>query len=243
MESVSGSLNNLHKIPAEFSNIPSETQYPELSTDENKVYFVNYPGMVQAEITFLSKDGLYNKDLSPEISMYNEYFGSGMSGIVFQELRESKALAYSVFSAYRTPGKWDESFYDIAYIGTQADKLPDAMKSILDLLNNMPLSENTYNAAKNQLLQQISSTRITKTSVLFNYLNAQKLKLDYDIRKDIYEKIPSMILQDVQNFQEKFVKGKNHIILVMGDKDKLDMKLLESYGSVTTLTLEDLFGY
>ncbi|MFI5143976.1 MAG: M16 family metallopeptidase [Ignavibacteria bacterium] len=243
IEAVTGTLNNLHKIPEQFARIPAETPYPELSTDENKVYFVNYPGMVQTEIIFLSKDGLYDKTLIPGISMYNEYFGSGMSGIVFQELRESKALAYSVFSAYRTPMRLDESFTDIAYIGTQADKLSDAMKGIIDLLNDMPLSENTFNAAKNQLLQQLASSRVTKTAVLFNYLNAKRLNLDYDIRKDIYENIPSMTLQDVHNFSEKYVKGKNHTILVMGDKDKLDMKALEGYGNITTLTLEDLFGY
>jgi predicted Zn-dependent peptidase len=242
-ETISEILNSSHKVADTFLQIPEETKYPELPTEDNKVYFANYPGMVQAEIIFLTKDSLYNKVRIPVISMYNEYFGSGMSGIVFQELRESKALAYNVFSAYRTPRKLDESFYNMSYIGTQADKLEEAVNGILELLNDMPSSEITFNSSKNSLMQQIESSRITKASILFNYLNALKLGLDYDIRKNTYEKVPSMTLKDIQDFQEKFVKGKKHTILVLGDKDKLDMKVLDKLGPVTTLSLEDLFGY
>jgi predicted Zn-dependent peptidase len=242
-ESIADILNKIHKLPEVFLKNPEATKYEELPTEENKVYFASYPGMVQAEIIFLSKDGSYDKSRIPLISMYNEYFGSGMSGIVFQELRESKALAYNVFSAYRTPKKLDESFYNIAYIGTQADKLNESMNGILDLLNDMPASEITFNSSKNSLLQQIASARITKSSVLFNYLNALKLGLDYDIRKDIYEQVPEMTMKDIQNFQEKYIKGKNHTILVLGDKDKLDMGALEKFGKITTLSLEELFGY
>jgi predicted Zn-dependent peptidase len=32
--------------------------------------------------------------------LYNSYFGGGMAGIVFQELREARALAYSVGARY-----------------------------------------------------------------------------------------------------------------------------------------------
>lgn len=242
-DNVSDILDKSHKVADTFLKIPDETKYNELSTEENKIYFANYTGMVQAEIIFLSKDGAYDKNRIPVISMYNEYFGSGMSGIVFQDLRESKALAYSVFSAYRSPRKLDESFYNIAYIGTQADKLSDAMNGMLGLLNDMPASDITFDASKSSLLQQISTTRTTKSSVLFSFLNARKLNLDYDIRKDVFNNVPNMKMQDIQDFQQKYVKDKKHTILVLADKDKIDMSVLEKFGEVTSLSLEELFGY
>ena len=65
--------------------------------------------MVQAEILFLTKADLYDKTLVPTVSLYNEYFGGGMGSIVFQDLRESKALAYSAMSRYSNAdraGRW-----------------------------------------------------------------------------------------------------------------------------------------
>jgi len=44
-------------------------------------------------------------------------------------------------------------------------------------------------------------------------------------------------------FQEKNIKGKKYTILVLGNKNSLDMKTLEMYGPVNILTLEDIFGY
>ena len=66
------------------------------------------------------------------IKFHNEYFGGGMSSIVFQEMRESKALAYSVYSTYTMPRDTNSSHYVMSYIGTQADKLSE---SISDMLN------------------------------------------------------------------------------------------------------------
>jgi predicted Zn-dependent peptidase len=242
-ESLVSALNSKHIITGEQLPLPLQADFPELPTDENAVYFVNYKDMVQAEIVFLSKCGLYDKAKAPYVSMFNEYFGSGMSGIVFQELRESRALAYAAFSSYSTPQKKENSFYVFAYIGTQADKLSEAMNGTLEILNEMPESEITFAAAKNSLLNQIKTSRTTKASILFDFLAAKKRGLDYDIRKDIYNMVPSLTLNDVKKFQQENVKGRNYAILVLGDKEKIDMKILEKYGKVKELTLEEVFGY
>ena len=73
-------------------------------------------------------------DKIPIIKLYNNYFGSGMSSIVFQEIREAKALAYSVSSRYTIPSNPKDFHYLIASIGTQADKLNEAIKSILNFV-------------------------------------------------------------------------------------------------------------
>jgi predicted Zn-dependent peptidase len=243
IESLAGILNSKHRMPETLTPLPAEVKYPELNTDNTQVLFVNYPGMVQAEIVMLSKGEPYNKDWIPTIKLYNEYFGSGMSGIVFQELRESKALAYSAFSAYSVPSKPDEANYILAYIGTQADKVPEAMTGLNDILNNLPESDITFSSSKNSLLQQLRTSRTTKTGVLFSYLGAKKLGLNYDIRKDIYDKVPQMTFNDIKSFQEHQIKGKKYTILVLGDNTKIDMKNLKKYGKVKTLSLNDVFGY
>jgi len=96
---------------------------------------------------------------------------------------------------------------------------------------------------KKVYLSKIETDRITKTSVLFDYLNALDLGLEKDIREKIYNNVSSMTFDAVKNFQEEHVKGNNYTILILGDKDKLDINSIEKYGEVKFLTLEEVFGY
>jgi len=243
-ENVSRKIEQYHKLPSGgLKTAQTPIKYEELPTDSDIVYVVNYPEMVQAEILMISKKEKYSEELVPYISLYNEYFGGGMSGIVFQEMRESKALAYSTFSSFTTPQKNDRAHYNIAYIGTQSDKLPEAMIGLTALLNEMPESELTFSSARNNIIQKFNTERITKSGILSSYLALERLGLDRDIRKDIYDKALNMSLADIRQFQEKNVKGSKYTILVLGDKNKLDIKTLEKYGKVKFLTLEEIFGY
>ncbi len=237
-------LNNDYTlIPDNLKEAPVPVKYEELTTIDNTVYVVNYPDMVQAEILMLTKKENYVKEKIPYIALYNEYFGGGMAGIVFQELRESKALAYSTFSSFTIPNKKEKAHYNIAYIGTQSDKLPEALTGLFQLLNDMPESEITYNSAKDNLIQKFNTERITKAGILNSYLSAQKLGLDHDIRKDIYEKAQTLSLDDIKKFQAENIKDSKYTILVLGDKNKLDIATLSKYGTVKYLTLEEIFGY
>lgn len=244
IETVKEKINNEYITAGTgLNNPPEPVKFVEASTDGNTIYVVNYPDMVQAEILMLSKKEKYNKELVPYISLYNEYFGGGMSGIVFQELRESKALAYSTFSSYTIPNRIDRSHYNIAYIGTQSDKLPEALKGLTDLLTEMPVSEITFSSARNNMIQKINTERITKAGIFNSYLSAEKMGLKEDIRKDIYEKAGNMTINDIKDFQGRNIKGSKYTILVLGDKNKLDTKTLEKYGTIKYLTLEEIFGY
>lgn len=236
------SLTKLHNSPAKLKIIPEPMKFVELENTDTQVYVVDYD-MKQAEILMLSKGLKYNNDDIPVINLFNEYFGGGMSSVVFQEMRESRALAYSVYSYYKTPKNKDESYYIQAYIGTQADKLPEAMKGLFDLMNNMPKAEKKLDAAKKAGVESLRTERITKKDILFSYERAKKFGRDYDIRKDLYSKLPNLTMNDVAAFQQANLKDKKFTILVLGKKDNLDIAALEKYGKVKYLSLEDIFGY
>ena len=241
-DSLAVLLNKYHKTPATFTPIPAEQNFEELPTTENKVYCVDYD-MKQVEMVMLSKSDKYDKANIPAIRMFNEYFGSGMNSVVFQELRESKALAYSSYAGYSTPSRLDKNNYVFTFIGTQNDKLPEAMKAMFDVINNMPQSEKSFAAAKEAIIQKIRTERITKESILFSYYNAKRLGLTYDIRKDVFAKVPDMKIADLLAFQQKYMKDKKYTIVAVGKKSEMDTKSLEKYGKVTFLKLEDVFGY
>ncbi|UOQ75988.1 insulinase family protein [Hymenobacter sp. 5516J-16] len=236
------SLNQLHKTPAKLTPVPANKDFAEQPMTDRKVYWVDY-NMVQAEILFLSKGPVFDKGLLPTTSLYNEYFGGSMGSIVFQELRESKALAYSASSRFASADKVGRSSYNLSYIGTQSDKLPEAMAGMNTLLNDMPVAEANLQIAKQSIRNSIATERITKSDILFSYERAKRLGLDYDVRRDVYEQTSNMSFQDLQKFQQARVKGQPQTILVIGSKDRLNFKELAKYGQVQQLTLKEIFGY
>lgn len=234
-------LNTYHTVPEKLSPVPPSYKFEEKQLDKT-VYVVDFD-MKQAEIIMLSNGEGYNSAKVPLITLYNNYFGAGMSSILFQDLRESKALAYSTFSRYNEPNKLSKHYYNFSYIGSQADKLGEAMKGLSDLLNNMPKAEGTYSSAKESVLQEMRTQRITKGDIIFDYLKAQELNNKTDIRKDIFEKVQQYSFEDIKKFHEQTIKGKPTTTLVLGKKEGLDMKVLEQYGTVKFLTLQEVFGY
>jgi len=231
-----------HKTPAKLTPAPAAKDFAEQPLKDKKVYWVDY-NMVQAEILFLTKGDLYSKDLVPTVALYNEYFGGGMGSIVFQDLRESKALAYSAYSGYSNADKLGRSNYNLSYIGTQSDKLPEAMAGMEALLTDMPVADANLEIAKNAIRNSISTERITKGNVLLSYERAKRLGLDYDVRRDVYASTQKMTFDELKKFQQTKIKGQNQVILVIGSKDRLNFKELAKYGAVQRLTLKEIFGY
>lgn len=231
-----------HVTPPKLKPVDKTSKFSYSETDSNKVYFVNYD-MVQAEVIFLSKSDNYHSDLSPSVVLFNEYFGGSMGSLVFQEMREARALAYSVKSAYAEANREGEPNYVYAYIGTQADKLHEAIEGMEGLMNDMPESETLFNTAKAAVLENIRTQRITKANILWNYERATKLGLDRDIREDIYEQVQKMTFEDVKTFQEQYFKDKPQTTLIIGSEKKIKPEELKKYGEVEKLSLEQLFGY
>jgi zinc protease len=103
-------------------------------------------------------------------------------------------------------------------IGTQANKLPQAVDAISELLNEMPKIEKKFNNAKDSSLKQIASSRIIKTNIFFNQLSLKKIGFDYDIRKDTYKNIQNLTLDTTNNFFLKEVKPKKYNTAIIEKK-------------------------
>lgn len=242
MAAAAAIIEKNHPIADNLKDYPEKTEYAELETNENKVYFVDYD-MVQTELMFLSYAGKFDKTLMPKAGLFNEYFGSGLSSIVFQEIRESKALAYSAYAAMTTPSKADESHYVRGYIGTQNNKLSDAITAMLDLMNDMPEGQAQFEAAKMAAMKKIETDRITRSGLFWDAIRAQERGVDYDLRKDTYAELPNTSMANLQTFFTENIKGRNYTFLAIGKKEDMDMEALEKLGPVTELKLEELFGY
>jgi predicted Zn-dependent peptidase len=236
-------LDKLHETPKTLKPVLPTKEYDELETPTDRVMFVDFP-MVQAEVLMISKGTpQYSIEENIMASLYNNYFGAGLSSIVFQEIRESKALAYSANAFYTTPSRLNRAHYYQAYVGTQVDKLKDAVPAMREIIENMPVSDAQIEQARQSVLKQIESERITKTGLYFSYRNNLDKGIERDLRKDVYDRMKMSDVAALKAFQAKFVKGRKFTYLVLGDKKKVDMNFLKTIGTVEELTLEQIFGY
>jgi zinc protease len=241
LPAVTKTIKKIHKpIGAPMMRIQSTYTFSEPTA--NKVYWVNYD-MVQAEVVFLSRSADFNKDLIPVTQLYNEYFGGNMGSLVFQEMRESRALAYSVKSTFDAPYYPSDPLYSTSYIGTQADKIKEALSGMVDLIDNMPKSDLLFENSKISILETIATQRVTKLAVLNDYERNLRMGYTEDIRKSIYDSVSTMTFEDIQNLQKNYISNHPRIILIIGSKDKINFSELSKYGEVQELTLEEVFGY
>ena len=221
--------------------IPEPTIYPELPT-ENKVFFTSYD-MVQMEMSRVAKGENVKIEDFGKINVFNEYFGRGLSSIVFQEMRESKSLAYSAYVSYQANQKLQHPDYVATYIGTQPDKLIIAVDTLSELMNELPQVKAQFENSKNAALKQIIAGRIKRTNVFFNYQNLKKLGIDHDFRKDIYAEIEQLSLEKLTDFYYEKVKNLTFSTAIIGKKENLDMEAVGKLGEFREVTLEEIFGY
>jgi zinc protease len=234
-------LNKNHVVPAELKDYPVAKQFEQLETG-GEVYFSDFD-MVQTELYLISKGEQFDSKKLALASVFNSYFGDGFSSIVLSELRESQSLAYAASAGYLPASNKDYDDRVYAYIGTQANKLPQAVDAIMKLMNNMPEAQENFNKAKNEALKQIAAQRITKSNIFWNYESLKKRGIDYDNREEIYNEIQNMTMADLSNFFNENVKGKNYSVAVIGNKNDMDMKALSKLGQVHEMDVDYLFNY
>jgi predicted Zn-dependent peptidase len=235
-------INRLHIVADHLQPVPAPVKYVEQATDRHQVLLAHYDAN-QIYMSIMSKGVVFDRAIEPARIIYSMYFGGSMSGIVFQEMREARGLAYSAYADYGRPSKPEYSYYLNAFIATQNDKMKDAVDAFKSILNDMPESEITFGIAKENLLTNYRTQRVLRENILWNYLNGKRFGYSTDSRKELYEKVLTMTLADVKAFQEKYVKDLPYTYCILGDTKNLSQDHLRSFGAVRRLSLEEIFGY
>ena len=243
LASLTASLKNMHKIPAAFTVAPAAKTFKPVQQTKNEVLFADY-NMVQVETRWVRNNNLYNAEDEHLVGMFNNYFGGGgLGSLVFQTIRESKALAYSTFAFYAVPEKKEDPFYTIAYVGSQADKFNESVVAMNELLNTLPEVKSSIDFSRMSIKKDIETQRITQDGIIFNYLAAQQKGLKEDIRKKTYTAVDNIGYKEFKEFHGKYIANKPYTYAIVANEKKVSADDLKKYGEVRKLSLEELFGY
>jgi len=243
MKDAVAAFNEYHhtgSLSAPLKNKEWQTVQPK----ESKVFFVPFYETMNFDICQYACSGeKYDVNVLPTASLYQEYFSGSMNSIVFQDMREKKALVYGASAKYRTPSHKDDYSTFTTYAESQSDKLSDVVTTFGDIINNLPQVEASFSFAKEALVARLRTQRTTGSGIIWSYYQARNLGVDYDPSSVIYNKVQDLTLKDVVAFQKKHIKDKPSYYGISGNKAALDFSVLEKLGPVTELTPEAVFGY
>ena len=242
-EEMAQAVTENHKTVAELQTVPEGKHYEMQATPENEILIAPYDAKNIYMRMIHNEQRDWNPDEAAVKALFNEYYGGGMNTIVFQEMREARGLAYNAYAAYMEPSYKDQKEYFFTHIITQNDKMMDCVTHFLEILNEMPESEQAFGIAKDALTKRLASQRTTKFGLINAWLSAQMKGIDYDMNERIYNALPNVTLQDIVKFEQEQMANKPYRYVILGDEKELDMKALQEFGPIRRVSTEEIFGY
>ena len=228
-----GDLSQMKKAPRLKRQQVMKSEVWMAPYQANNLYYIGYANWGEA---YTPKDEAI-------IRLFNEYFNGSMGSIVFQEMRESRALCYASSANYRIAGRADESNWFMTYIITQNDKLRECMQTFDSICDYLPRSQAAFDQAKTSLLKNIEKRRYVRSAPIDAYLSFMEKGWDHDMYEDIYKEVQRLTLDDVAAFANERVAKRTYRYMILGNEKELDMKYLKTRGKIRRFKQKDTFVY
>ena len=222
----------------------SPVERPLVPITEDKIYFLPDAEMQQAKVYFLIDGEPYAVKDAVNYMAFNEYFGGGFSGLVMNEIREKRSMAYSAYGHFSRPPKQGQMTKFVGYVGTQSDKVADAIDVYMSLLDSMPQYPETMENIRTVLRQSVLSNKPTFRNKSQRMTANMLLGYKVDPAMLQVRDIQRLTFDNVLSFYQSRIQGKPITILIMGDPKLVNQKQIQSkYGKITKLSKSRLFSY
>lgn len=205
-----------------------------------KIYFLHNPS-AQTSIDLVQAGPQVNPEEKVLVDFYNQYMDGGMGAVMFQEVREARALAYSTFSYYAQGGRLGDEDQMLAYIGTQGDKTVEALTLLIELIRNPPVSTQHFDRARQALENMYRTDRVTFKNVFGTMENWQQWGFANDPRPQFFEQLSQTQLEDMVTFLQERVAKQPLVFTLVGDREKVNLPALKQMAQVEEVNLSQLF--
>ena len=225
---------------------PSKSPFikERVSYDQATILFLPNGEVQQADLYFYINGRPYDIASDVPSDAFNQYFSGGFTGLVMNEIRNNRSMAYTAYGRDITPELPGKDCYFIGYVGTQSDKVADAISVYMDLLTDMPADSTNFDALRVSLKQASLTAKPTMRRKAGTFEYWQRLGYKEDPAKVNAAALDALAFNDVEKFYEENIKGKPITIILMGDPKKIDLKAIQAKTGckVTKLTPAKLFN-
>lgn len=186
-------------------------------------YKVKIKDIEQSHICLGTKTFGLEDDRHYALVLLNNIMGGSMSSRLFQNIREEKGLAYSVYSMVSSFA--EEGYYNI-YAGVSHDKIEDAILAIKDellILKNKGITDEELSIAKEQLKSSYIFSQENVNGRMFSIgKNAILLNKIYTT-EEIIEGIDMVTMDDIKEISEIINDISNYSCVAITNK-KINLK-------------------
>jgi len=216
-----------------------ERQLPQATT----VYFLPRRDAVQTQLWFAVEGDPVSREEVAAADAFGEYFGGSMAGLVFQEVREFRALAYSANARFLRDGDVYQRGFMLGYVGCQADKTFEALEVMMGLITEMPRRPERLEMVKGALTRSLE-TASPSFRGLPGAVEAWRLRgYGVDPRAWLLPAYEGLEFGDIERFYEGHVEGRGVAIMVVGDPRKVGVKELGRFGEVVRVREGELYSW
>lgn len=212
---------------------------------ENTVYIYDNPSARQTIVgSYAQTAPLPTARDRAQLRLWSTYFGGGMQSVLFQEVREFRALAYSAHGYRITPDLLTGGSQCCGYvsqIGTQADKAMTTTLLLDSLLSDMPLRSAQVEAARHAIVNGINNSFPTMRQVGAEVADLRLHGYVQDPDAAILKALAPMTPSDLMRFYRENIQSRPRAIFIVGNKKMLDMKRLGKLGKIVILKKADLY--
>lgn len=222
--SAAGSLDHdrfVDAVAEKFSALASGPAPSELSAPEPSARIIlrNKKALEQVQICLGVPAPPITDDSRYATSILNTVLGGGMSSRLFQNIREERGLAYSVYSdmsPYRDTGNF------CVYAGTSAGKALEVVDLILAefrKLKQEPIGEEELTRAKDQLKGNILLGLESSNARMANLARQEMYFRQFFSADEIIARIGDVTASDVQTMAQRLFVPENIAVTLLGRLD------------------------
>jgi predicted Zn-dependent peptidase len=208
----------------------------------NEVYVVHKKKASQSKIFFHATLEEYNPNKIALYNAFNTYFGGDFSGIVLQEVREYRSMAYSAGAALRQPPVKGQRVVMSGFIGTQADKTNEAVDLFNDLVRAMPQKPERIGMIKRYIAASTVTRRPGFRYLSQAYVSWMNKGYDRDPSAIVLKSIDRLESSNIFDYQKKHMAATPLTIMIAGNAKRFDQKDLAKHGKVIALKEKQLFS-
>ena len=205
---------------------------PSILPSGNRILLHNEPSATQVVIKGYLPMGVLSDYEKSILRVYSTYLGSGMSSLLFQEIREYRSLAYSVssFASFAPHSIHDGQTDLLVYLSTQTDKLLEVIELLNKLIHRSPDDPNRLEIAINTLRSDVRSTYPAMRMKSRTIASHIRQGYNKDIALIIEDNLKSITLQEVLDFHiAKVIKSPITLSMIGIIDDKTVAQLSESF--------------
>ncbi|HCX98694.1 MAG TPA: hypothetical protein DG754_01015 [Bacteroidales bacterium] len=172
---------------------------------------------------------------------FNDYFGGGFSGLILQEIREYRSLAYSAGGNFSSPKNAGSPTNFIGYVGTQADKTITAMETFNGLIRDMPVKPERIDMIRDHLQLSALTKRPNFRGLASTVERWKKQGYDVDPMLVNMPAYKNITWDTVKEYYKTNIKDKPVVYMIVGDKRNIKMDELKQFGKIIEIKEKNLF--